>query len=400
MLKIGIIKEWKQPADKRAVLTPHQCKQLMIDHPEIIVKVESSNDRTFEDKQYSESGIEVTNDISDCDILLGVKEVPPDKLLPNKTYFFFSHTIKKQPYNQKLMRALIDKKIRMIDFETLTESNGKRIIGFGNFAGKVGAYNGLLTWGKKYKTFNLTPAHDINSYKGIVEEAKNKIKGNIRIVLTGTGRVGGGALKFLNDVGITELSFKDFLTTKQKGIYFTHLGSKHLFRRKTNGGFNKEEFHSHPDQYESAFGAYIPKTDLLINGIFWNERIPRLFEKTDIGNQDFKISVIADVSCDIEGSVPITYKAVDIFNPVFGVDRKNFSETEAFLPDTIDMMTVTNLPTELPKDASLYFGRTFIQRIIPEILKAEKSETLDRATICNKGKLNKKYEYLKDYAGL
>lgn len=399
MLKIGIIKEWKQPADKRTVLTPHQCEQLMLDHPQIKISVESSSDRTFTDNDYRKHGIEITTDMSDCDMLLGVKEVPPDKLIPNKTYFFFSHTIKKQPYNLKLMRALISKKIRMIDFETLTEDNGKRIIGFGNFAGKVGAYNGLLTWGKKYKTFTLSPANQINSYNSIVQEAKSKTKGDIRIVLTGTGRVGGGALKFLTDIGIKELKPDEFLTTKRKGIFFTHLGSRHLFKRKSDGKYDRQEFHAQPELYKSDFAKYIPKTDLLINGIFWTSKMPRLFEVSDIGKSDFNISVIADVSCDINGSVPITYKATTIYDPVFGVDRNSCKETKPFQAHTVDMMTVTNLPTELSKDASTYFGKTFVQRIMPEILKPEISKILNRATICNKGRLNKGYEYLKDYAG-
>ncbi|MCK9481042.1 MAG: NAD(P)-dependent oxidoreductase [Bacteroidia bacterium] len=400
MLKIGIIKEWKQPADKRTVLTPHQCEQLMLDHPQIKISVESSSDRTFTDNEYRKHGIEITTDMSDCDMLLGVKEVPPDKLIPNKTYFFFSHTIKKQPYNQKLMRALISKKIRMIDFETLTESNGKRIIGFGNFAGKVGAYNGLLTWGRKYNTFSLTPAYQINSYKGIVEEAKSKIKGDIKIVLTGTGRVGGGAYKFLTDIGLEEISPEDFLKHKKKGIWFTHLGSKQLFRRKSDKKYDRKQFHTEPELYESSFLQYANQCDLLINGIFWNSRMPRLFETTDIQNSAFKISVIADVSCDVNGSVPITYRATDIFNPAFGVSRKTLQETNPYSTDTIDMMTVTNLPTELPKDASTFFGKTFVQRLIPEILNPEHSLILDRATICLNGKLNKGYEYLKDYAAI
>ncbi|MCO6495023.1 MAG: alanine dehydrogenase [Bacteroidetes bacterium] len=400
MLKIGILKERKQPADKRTVLTPKQCAQIMEAHPEIVIKAESSTDRTFSNKEYQDFGIEVTSNIRDSDILLGVKEVPPDELIPNKTYFFFSHTIKKQPYNQPLMKALIERKIRMIDFETLVESNGKRIIGFGNFAGKVGAYNGLLTYGKKHNLFVLTPAHQINSYQGIVEEAKKLIRGNIRIVLTGTGRVGGGASKFLTDVGIEEIKPSEFLKTKNKGIYFTHLGGKELYKRKSDSKNLRSEFHSNPELYETAFTPFIPKTDLLINGIFWNQKMPRLFSKEDIRSKDFNISVIADVSCDIDGSVPITYKATHISDPVFGVDRNTLKETRPYQPNSIDMMTVTNLPTELPHDASVYFGKTFIQRVIPEILKPEISEILRNATICDKGKLNKKYEYLKDYAGL
>jgi saccharopine dehydrogenase (NAD+, L-lysine forming) len=398
MLKLGLIREWKQPADRRVVLAPSHCKDLLEKYVDIQIFCEPSNERVFPDIEYKKAGVIITDDLSDCDILLGVKEVPPEKLIPNKTYFFFSHVIKMQPYNRPLMIEMLKKKITMIDFESLVNNRGLRLIGFGEFAGIIGSYNGLLAWGKKTKTFELTPAYKLGKYDAILKQAKSLVNENsCRIVVTGSGRVANGAVHFLNDMGAKRLQPDKFLEkTKTKGLVFTKLHNEVLFSNKITGEFKREEFFKTPEKYKTNIMPWLTCSDMLINGIFWNERIPRFFDKKDVAKKDFAVKVIADVSCDINGSIPITVKDTSIADPVYGWDRKKQEVTEPYLPDTIDIMAVSNLPTELPYDASVEFGNMFCKSVLPELFK-KSSVVLDKATICTKGKLGQHFAYLKAF---
>lgn len=404
MIKIGLIREYKKPADKRVALSPEQCVELQALYPHVKVVVEPSPDRIFTDQNYLDQGIDVQADMENCDILLGIKEVPIEKLIPNKTYLFFAHVIKKQPYNQDLLKALLFKNITFIDYETLVNERGNRLLGFGEFAGIVGAYNGLLTYGKKFQLFDLPPAYTLKNYKELVAKAKAIIDFPCKITVTGTGRVGHGAFRFLTEVGCQQVSPEVFIkgdfNTIQPPV-FTHLLSHDHYARISDGGFDLSEFFKQPTRYKSTFGKFIPQTDLLINGIFWNENIPRLFEMPDINNLDFGIKVIADVSCDVDGSVPITERATSIHDPVFGWDKLFNRSCEPFLPQTIDVMAVTNLPTELPFDASIGFGELLLKKIVPSLIdffQNKPAPIMQKALICKQGALGEHFLYLSDYA--
>lgn len=399
MLKIGLIREEKFPPDSRVPLTPIQCDDLNKHHPEVNILVEPSESRCFTDHDYLDEGVMLEDNLSDCDILLGVKEVPISKLIPNKTYFFFSHTKKKQPYNQKLMKALIEKKIRMIDYETLTYEDGNRIIGFGFFAGVVGAHNGLLTYGKKHNLFELKAAHDCKDMEEMLEQYNELTLPPMKIVLTGSGRVASGLFHIMHALDIKSVEPNDFLENEYNYPVYTLLKGADLYENKITKDYQRDEFHENPENYQCKFLPFTEKADLLLNGIYWDSKIERLFTKEDVKNENFKISVIADVTCDINGSVPITLTASTIANPVYGIDRASL---EMVLPfqntnSTIDIMAVDNLPNELPRDASKHFGEHIIKYILPELL-AENSAILDRATICENGKLTPHFEYLSDYA--
>jgi alanine dehydrogenase len=404
MIKIGLIREYKKPADKRVALSPDQCVALQTQFPKVKIVVEPSPDRIFTDQNYLDKGIEVLDDMGKCDILLGIKEVPIEKLIPNKTYLFFAHVIKKQPYNQELLKSLLSKNITFIDYETLVNERGNRLLGFGEFAGIVGAYNGLLTYGKKFQLFDLPPAYTLKNYKELVAQAKTIIDFPCKITVTGSGRVGQGALRFLTEVGCQQVSPEVFIKGDFNIIQppvFTHLLSHDHYARITDGGFDLQEFFKHPTRYQSTFGKFIPQTDLLINGIFWNENIPRLFEMQDINNLDFAIKVIADVSCDVDGSVPITERATSIHDPVFGWDKLFNRSCEPFLPQTIDVMAVTNLPTELPFDASIGFGELLLKNVMPSLIdffEDNPAPIIQKALICANGSLSENFLYLSDYA--
>jgi saccharopine dehydrogenase (NAD+, L-lysine-forming) len=400
MIKIGIIKEGKSIPDTRVPLTPEQCKHILEEHKgELSIIVQSSPTRCYSDEEYKVLGIPVVESVADCDILLGVKEVPIADLIPNKTYFYFSHTIKKQPYNKSLLQAMLANNIKMIDYETLTYDDGSRIIGFGFFAGVVGAHNGLLTYGKKHNSFHLTPAYLSKDKKEMMHQAAEVVLPPVRIVVTGSGKVANGIVDILHAWDIVSIEPQDFLDNTYNYPVYTHLKGHELYVNKDTGEYHRAEFHSQPEKYECLFHRYFDKTDILMHGIFWNPKIAPMFTTEDVKKENFKISVISDITCDPFGSIPINVGASTIPNPVYGIDKQTLEKTAPYLPTekTIDIMAVDNLPNELPRDASEHFGDHMIKYIIPELFK-EQSAILERATICADGKLTPKYEYLRDYA--
>lgn len=398
-IKIGLIREEKNPPDNRIPLSPEQCKDALALFPGIEIIVESSGTRCFSDLEFEALGIPVATDLSSCDILMGVKEVPIEKLIPGKTYFFFSHTKKKQPYNQKLMHALIAKKIRMIDYEALAYEDGTRILGFGFYAGVVGAHNGLLTYGRKHKKFELVPAHQCKNMQAMMAQYRQVSLPPVKIALTGSGRVAAGLMEVMQHWDIQSIEPGDFLRNDFDYPVYTLLKGAALYRHRQRGDYRREEFHQHPGHYECLFEPYLKATDILMNGIYWDKNIPILFAKEALRAADTRLSVIADVTCDPFGSVPVNLRASTIADPVYGVRKSDFGETDPYRSpvDTVDIMAVDNLPNELPRDASQHFGESLIKYIFPELLK-EKSLILAKATICEEGKLGEPFEYLSDYA--
>lgn len=398
-VKIGIIREGKTPVDHRVPLTPHQASLVKATFPHVDLVVQRSDIRCFSDKEYESKGIMTTDSVADCDILLGVKEVPINELIPGKTYFFFSHTIKKQPYNQPLLRAILDQKIRLIDYETLTDESGKRIIAFGRWAGIVGAYNGIWTYGKRYNLFDLRRAsacHDLEDLK--TEFAKVKLPA-IKIVLTGGGRVAKGAMEVLMGMGIKKVTPAVFLTEQFACPVFTQLNSRDYHIRKEGGLFSRHEFYKQPGNYDGDFLKFAKASDILIAAAFWDPNSPVLFQREDILRNDFQIRIIADITCDIEGSIPSTKQPATIKEPVYDYNPSD-NEVEAPFTDegNITVMAVDNLPCELPRDASESFGNELANNILPELLGKDEHGIIMRATLTENGELTKRYSYLTDYA--
>lgn len=396
-MKIGLLREWKEPADKRVALTPDQCVQFTNKFPEIELVVEKSPDRTFSDQTYKKLRIAVVSDVSDCDILFGIKEVPIEKLIPNKTYFFFSHTIKEQAYNRDLLRAILEKNITLIDYETLTWSEGGRILGFGKWAGIAGAYNAFLTWGKKTDKYTLPPAYETDDYEESIRLLSELDLNRLRVVFTGNGRVADGIREVLEQMKLKECSPQEFISQPPRNAYFTQLTSWDLYHRKDGGSWDIQHFYNNHEAYCCEFDNFLPYTDILINGIYWEESMPPLFAVKDTKQSNFAIKVIADITCDVQGSVPITMEATNIYNPTFGWSKSEQKQVAPFGEDTIDIMAVTNLPTELPKNASEEFGSLLLEHILPLVARRDKQSILKRATITTKGKLTKNYEYLTDF---
>mgnify|MGYP002377992141 FL=1 len=396
---MGLIKEGKQPADNRVALTPAQCKWIHKHIADVKIVVERSAHRCFTDKEYTNAGIEVKEDMSDCDIFLGIKEVPVDMLLPGKTYLFFSHTKKKQRQNQKLLRAIVEKKITLIDYECLEHEDGQRIIGFGFFAGVVGAHNGLMAYGKRTGLYNLERVYKQRNFRELIHTYFGLKIPNVKIAVTGSGRVAHGIVEIMNLVGIHEVEPDEYVSRRFAYPVYTQLKGGDLYRHKQTGTYTRIDFHEHPEQYACTFLPYTRQTDILLNGVYWDETMPRLFEREAISSDRFIIQTIADITDDVNGSVPINLGDQTIEDPVYGVNRKSFEKTAPYKEGSVDIIAVGNLPNELPRDASRYFGEQLIKYILEDLIK-DGSPMIKRATIVDKGKLSPPYEYLKDYVGV
>jgi len=398
-LTIGLIREGKTPPDKRVPLTPKKCVEAQAAFPQLRIVVQSSPTRSYTDQEYRDLGLEVRADVADCDVLLGVKEVPADQLIPYKTYVFFSHTVKQQPANRGLLRAVLEKNITLIDYELLTNDRGERIVAFGRYAGIVGAYNGLLTYGRKHGLFALKPAHECADMDDMQEEFfKVKKLPPVKIAVTGSGRVAQGALEVLDRMGIRRVSVYDYLYLDFREPVYAQLRSSDYNRRRDGRVWDTQDFHRHPQAYESTFGPFLPVTDLLIACAYWHPAAPRLFEEADTRRPDFRINTIADVTCDVDGSIPVTKRSSTIPAPAFDYHpATGVLEPPYARPENLTVMAVDNLPCELPRNASRDFGRQLIDMVLPHLLGPDAEGIIARATIARGGRLTERYAYLADY---
>lgn len=399
MIKIGILKEGKIPVDRRAPLTPGQCRELIGHFPKVKMYLQPSGKRIFNDEEYENSYVLPDKYLSDCDILLGVKEVQVDDLIPEKTYLFFSHTVKKQPHNKKLLKAVLDKRIRLIDYELLKDKEGNRLVGFGRWAGIVGAYNGFRAYSIRYKLPEPKPAHTCIDFDDMLKHAVKIKVPPIKILVTGNGRVAHGAVELLDKMGIKRISSEEFLSEKQwtKPVY-VQIDVDKYNKRKDRQPFEMNHFFEHPEVYEGNFGRFIPCTDMLIMGAFWDPRAPALFTPEDMRSDNFRIRIIADIACDINGAIPSTLRATAIEDPFYGYNPFTEKEELAFTsPKNITMMTVDNLPCELPADASVDFGRSLIDKVFPSLLVKDSEGIIEAATIAENGELKARFKYLEEW---
>jgi alanine dehydrogenase len=396
--KIGVLREEKSPPDKRVPLTPLICTELLRTYPHLEIVIQPSKIRCYSDEEYVAFGLTLQEDLSDCDVLMGVKEVPKENLLQGKKYFFFSHTIKKQAHNIKLMKALIAQKIQMVDYETLTDKNHNRIIGFGRFAGIVGTYNGILGYGRKYDLFQIKPANVCRDRAEMEEELKRVKLPNIKIALTGGGRVANGAIEILSALRIRKVTPEEFLMASFREPVYCQLNPRDYVELPNDHNFDLNDFYNHPEHFISKFSPFTKATDIFISAHYWDPRSPKMFTIEDMKASDFKMSVVADITCDIDGSVPTTLRSSTIDKPFYGYNPKTDKEDVAFSKETICVMAVDNLPCELPRDASDDFGKDLMERVIPFLFKEDTDQIIERASICKDGKLTSNFEYLSDYA--
>src|SRR6266850_7586867 len=394
-INIGLIREGRNPPDKRVPFSPLQVEEIQQRFPHVKVFCQESAVRCYRDNEYEALGIAVLPDVSFCDMLMGIKEVPISNLVPGKTYLFFSHTLKRQPHNRSLLREVLKSKIRLIDYEALKDTQGNRLVAFGRYAGIVGAYNALWTYGRRYGTHSLRRAYECFDINDLKLELRNVRLPFIKIILTGAGRVAKGAMETLDTAGIRKVSAQDFLGRQFEEPVYAQLSSADYHVRKAGGHFNREEFHLHPDRYESTFAAFTTVTDVLLAGAYWNPRAPVLFTRDDMLTRNFRIRIIADITCDINGSVPTTRRPSSIPDPIYDYDPVSDSEKPALSdPRWITVMAIDNLPCELPRSASEEFGRDLIDRILQPLLTQDPEGIIGRSTIAEGGKLTHDFLYL------
>ena len=397
IMKIGVLKEEKFPIDKRVPLTPMQCRILLNTYPKLEIFIMKSSIRCFSDDMYCKEGINVVDDLSNCDILLGVKEVPLASLIANKTYFYFSHTIKEQSYNRDLLIKMIQLNIRMVDYEVLRNKKGSRLLGFGKYAGIVGAYNALLTYGLKVDKYFLKPAHECLDRVELELEMNNIRLTNERIIVTGNGRVGKGIIELMSKSMIKQVSKSEFLNNTFDYPVFVHLNTMD-YNIKIDGSLSsKNEFYNSPNLYKSCFINFVKHSDIFIAGHYYSAGSPYLISKEDTKRSDFNLKVIADISCDINGPIACTIRPSTIDHPIYGYNVLTEEEDDFKKSNVIAVMAVDNLPCELPKDASQYFGKEFISRIFPLLLLEDPDEIIKNATICKNGDLTSEFEYLRGF---
>ena len=400
-LSIGVVREGKVPPDARVPLTPEQCVELKRRFPLVDVIVQPSAVRRITDEEYRALGIRVEEDLSSCEVLLGVKEVNKPDLIPDKTYLFFSHTYKLQPYNAALLAEILAKRIQLIDYEMLRRPSGKRIIGFGRWAGLVGAYNGFRAYGLRTGRYSLKPATACRDLNEMLAEASKRIDlpSDFKIVLTGSGRVGQGAKEVLEHLKLRRVHSEDFTRMSFPEPVYTQLEVEDYNAHNEGKAFRMEEFKADPTNFHSTFPRYAHAADLYLAGHFWAEGSPFLFTREDMRHPQWRVRTVADISCDIDGPVACTLRSSTIADPFYGYNPLTELECAAEDPDGITVMAVDNLPCELPRDASKGFGNELIEHVLPLIIEGDRDGILHAATETTlAGELNGPYAYLAGYA--
>ena len=396
-MKFTLIKERKSPPDRRVVFSPETFLQAKNLFPSATFTVESSDIRIFADQDYEKHGLLIEKAIDKPEVLLGVKEVPVEALIPNTSYFFFSHTIKKQPYNRKLLKAVLDKNITLYDHEVITNAKAYRLIGFGRYAGIVGAYNGFRAWGNRFKSWELPKAKTLDNQKELITALKQLQLPAIKILLTGNGKVAKGAMEMLDAMVIQKVSVEDYLCKSFSHVVYCQADVMDYNKRKDGSSGNMQDFFNNPGVYETNFTRFTSVTDLFISGHFYGDGAPAFFTKEQAASSSFNIKVIADISCDIRCPIPTTLRASTIAEPVYGYHKINGTETHFNHPDAITVMAVDNLPCELPKDASIGFGDMFLKAVLPAFFNGDADGILERARMTSNGKLTSRFAYLQDY---
>jgi alanine dehydrogenase len=396
-MKFGIIKERKNPPDRRVVFSPSELTRLKQLYHDAIVKVESSDIRIFSDDDYKNMGITVTDDVADCDVLFGVKEVPVDDLIPNKAYFFFSHTIKKQPYNKKLLQAILAKNIDLYDHETIVDSHLRRLIGFGKYAGMVGVYNGIRAFGIKFELFKLPKAETLAGKDALIMQLKRITMPPLKFVITGTGKVGSGAKEILEAIKVKEITIDNYLTKNYTQPVYVQLDVLEYNKRIDGQVLDFNDFVEHPEEYVSDFEKFTKVTDIYFAGHFHASGAPMILSREMLNSSTNKIKVVADISCDVNGPIACTLRSSTIAEPIYGYWPGEDKEVDVFHPGAVVVMAVDNLPCEIPKDASEGFGEQFMEYVIPAFFNGDKDGILKRAKITENGKLTERFSYLQDY---
>ena len=429
---IGIRREDKNVWERRSPLTPEQVAELAAEQRLRFV-VQPSEIRAFSDSEYHDVGAEVSDDLSGCPVVLGIKEMPESAFLPKRTYVFFSHVIKGQHKNMPMLRRMMELGCSLVDYEKITDDSGRRLVFFGRFAGIAGMVDTLAGLGKRLETLGMqTPfnrvrvAHEygrVDSAKKAVTEVGRDIAEQglsdglspLVIGVTGYGHVARGAWEILDALGAPEVEPAELPTLAAKAdrhmIYRVMFREEHMVEPKEAGhGFDLSEYFERPELYRSRFEAHLPYLSALVNCIYWDDRYPRLVTRKWL-KQAFaagsrpRLAAIGDISCDIEGSIEATVKATEPGNPFYVFEPETAAVRDGVAGDGILLMTVDNLPCELPYDSSREFGVALLP-FVPAIARTDFSLPLEklglpgpirRGLILHQGRLTPEFAYIEKH---
>ena len=401
-MKIGLVRETKVPEDNRVALTPQQVRKLKQEFPDANIVVQSSDTRAFCDADYLHEGVEVVEDLSDCDVLFGIKEAQIDTIIPGKHYFFFAHVANMQAYNRPLLQAMLRKGITFSDYEYLVDEKGERVCAFGWWAGVVGVYytlrgyllrDGKESLPKPDRTFTLSKMREI-----LTSTTLPKAK----ILITGNGRVAHGATYMMRECGATELTYQQFVSDEPvAGLSYYQAAVNELVRRKDGMPFDRDDFRSHPEEYESDFLRFAKHTDILITCHFWDPQAPVYLKEDDFARHQLPIKMIGDITCDICGSIQSTIRSTTHAAPYYDFNVITHQEEKPFSDKShVTVMAVDTCPNALAIDASEYFGDMLTEHVFKPLLSgnASQSDVINRSTIVQGGKLTERFAYLKDFS--
>ncbi|RZT96871.1 alanine dehydrogenase [Ancylomarina subtilis] len=396
--RIGVLRETKTPPDRRVAITPQQGLNILKSHPNISIFIQPSDIRCYTDAEYRKAGFFLTEDLRECDILIGVKEVSIPTLIPNKRYLFFSHTAKEQAHNRKLLQEILKRNITLIDYEYLCDPNGKRVVAFGYWAGVVGAYKALRARGMRTDSFDLPPARTCENMDEMYAHLRKVQLRPIKILVTGGGRVAKGAMQTIQVLNIREVTPHEFLNQDFNEPVVCRLDPEHYVERIDGEAFDLKHFYAHPQMYKSSFKPFTKVTDLLITCHYWDPESPKFMTPEDYKEEDFRISVIADVSCDLNGPIPSTIRTSTIANSFYGYDRFTGEEAIPFVDKrNVTVMAVDNLPGELPRESSDDFCQALSEHVFPALLGDTDDDIIEKACITKDGQLTPTFSYLQDY---
>ena len=399
-MKIGLIRETKTPVDNRVALTPEQMAALQERYPNDTFVAQSSDTRAFSDDAYRAAGINVRENMDDCDVLFGIKEVEVSTLLPNKHYFFFGHFAKQQTSNLPLLQALMSKKITFSDYEYLVDDHNRRLCAFGWWAGFVGTYYTLRGYGLRHGLYELPKPDRHFSMEKLIAALRAITLPPVRLLVTGNGRVSHGVQELLEQIDAERLTETEFLSDIPiRKLSFCAADADRLVVRKDGNAFSWPEFLAHPADYRSDFMRWGRHADILIAAHFWNPEAPVYLTREDLADPELRIRFIGDISCDIQGSLKSTLRASTHDAPYYDYDPTTATEQPAFSSDqNITVMAVDTCPNALAADTSAYFGEKLIEHVLTPLLERRHSDVIDRATILDGGQLTPRFAYLTDFA--
>lgn len=399
---LGLIKETKIPEDNRVALSPAQVVKLNQEFPDSEIIVQSSDIRAFSDDEYRKVGVRVVGDMSECDVLFGIKEAKIDSLIPNKHYFFFAHIAKMQEYNRPLLQAMLAKNLTFSDYEYLVDKNGERVCAFGWWAGVVGVYytlrgyllrEGRNSLPKPGRTFTLAQMRTILATAQLP---------NVKILITGNGRVAQGATYVMRECRAMELTYEQFMSDEPVNtLSFYRASVNELVKRKDGKPFDRNDFRNNPEKYESDFIKFAKHTDIFIPCHFWDPKAPVYLEQEDFLKYNVPIKMIGDITCDICGGIKSTIRPATHAEPYYDFNPVTYKEEVPFSSqDNITVMAVDTCPNALAIDASEYFGDMLTEYVFKPLLRGEgeRSNVIRKSTIVCDGELTEKFSYLKDYA--